>query len=87
MRRVNDTVTGLGGSVWSSDTERALKIGHQIEAGTIWINSFETPMPQGHFCGHKQSGVGGEWGIHGLYSYRNVQVTQHYKQNVGKPKA
>lgn len=84
LARVNDTLSGLGGSVWSSDSERAQNIAKRIEAGTIWINSFEKPLPQAYFSGHKESGVGGEWGTRGLYSYCNVQVIHHYKGNVGK---
>jgi acyl-CoA reductase-like NAD-dependent aldehyde dehydrogenase len=85
LARVNDTLSGLGGSVWSGDPERAQNIAQRIEAGTIWVNSFEKPLPQGYFSGHKESGVGGEWGVRGLYSYCNVQVIHHYKGNVGKP--
>lgn len=87
MARVNNTLTGLGGSVWSSDLERANRIAQRIEAGTIWINSHEKPDPRGHFTGHKESGIGGEWGVHGLYSYCNVQSIHQYKLDVGKTKA
>lgn len=84
---MNDTKTGLGGSVWSSDPVRAQNLAQQIEAGTIWINSYEKPLPQGFFSGHKESGLGGEWGVRGLGSYCNVQVIHSYKENVGKAKA
>ena len=84
IRRANDTTTGLGGAVWSSDLERAERIAHQIEAGTIWINSYEKPLPNSYFSGHKQSGIGGEWGEQGLLSYCNAQAIQFWKAPVGK---
>ncbi|KAF4631036.1 hypothetical protein G7Y89_g7095 [Cudoniella acicularis] len=84
ISRVNNTQTGLGGSVWSADLERARRIGTQIEAGTIWINSFEKPLPQAYFSGFKESGIGGEGGRHGLYHYVNTQVIHQYKVDVGK---
>lgn len=79
MSRVNNTSTGLGGSVWSSDIEHAHKIASQIEAGTIWINSYEKPLPQGYLAGRKESGVGGEWGYKGLFSYINPKAIHYYK--------
>ncbi|RSL90683.1 hypothetical protein CEP52_014521 [Fusarium oligoseptatum] len=69
LSRVNNTPTGLGGAVWSSDIDRAHRIASRIHAGTIWINSFEKPLPQAYLAGHKESGVGGEWGRHGLLSF------------------
>lgn len=84
ITRVNDTLSGLGGSVWSGDPERALRIAQCVQAGTIWINGFEKPLPQGYFSGHKESGFGGEWGVRGLHSYCNVQVIHQYKGDVAK---
>ncbi|KAH6664559.1 betaine aldehyde dehydrogenase 1 [Halenospora varia] len=82
--RVNDTRTGLGGSVYCADIDRANRIASQIEAGTVWINSFERPLAQAFFAGHKESGLGGELGRHGLLSYMNPQVIHLYKTDVGK---
>lgn len=82
IARVNDTTTGLGGTVWSADPDRAKRLASQIEAGTIWINGFEKPLPQAYFSGYKQSGVGGEWGRHGLMPYMNAKVVHSYKANV-----
>ncbi|KAH6677727.1 aldehyde dehydrogenase [Halenospora varia] len=86
IARVNDTQTGLGGAVWSSDLDRAQRIARQIEAGTIWINSFEKPLAQAYFSGHKESGIGGEGGKLGLYHYVNTQVIHMYRGDVGKAK-
>ncbi|KAH6988266.1 aldehyde dehydrogenase [Ilyonectria sp. MPI-CAGE-AT-0026] len=77
--KVNDTNTGLGGSVWSADLERAERLARGIEAGTAWINHFERPLPQAYFSGHKQSGVGGEGGQHGLLAYTKAQCLHVYK--------
>lgn len=79
ISRVNDTLTGLGGTVWSADLDRAERLASQIEAGTVWINSFEKPLAQGYLTGYKQSGVGGEWGKQGLLAYMNAKVVHQYK--------
>lgn len=79
IRRANNTDSGLGACVWSKDPTRALSIGRQLEAGSVWINSSEKPSPFGYFSGHKQSGIGGEWGRQGLLSYCNTQSIHIYK--------
>jgi acyl-CoA reductase-like NAD-dependent aldehyde dehydrogenase len=35
IRRANDTEFGLGGSVWSSDLERAFRVATQVNAGMV----------------------------------------------------
>ncbi|KAJ6112112.1 hypothetical protein N7523_008173 [Penicillium sp. IBT 18751x] len=77
--RANDTDAGLGACVWSKDPNRALSIGRRLEAGSVWINSSEKPSPVAYFSGHKQSGIGGEWGRQGLLSYCNTQSIHIYK--------
>ena len=84
IARVNATNTGLGGAVYSADLDRARRLGARIEAGTVWINSNERPLPNAYFSGWKDSGVGGESGRFGLYAYMNAQSTHLYKNDVGK---
>ncbi|KAJ5120108.1 hypothetical protein N7448_010777 [Penicillium atrosanguineum] len=79
ITRANDTDVGLGACVWSKDSTRALSIGRQLEAGSVWINSSEKPNPAAYFSGHKQSGIGGERGRQGLLSYCNTQSIHIYK--------
>jgi acyl-CoA reductase-like NAD-dependent aldehyde dehydrogenase len=35
-----------------------------------------------YFSGHKESGIGGEWGKQGLLSYVNTQSLHMYKELV-----
>jgi acyl-CoA reductase-like NAD-dependent aldehyde dehydrogenase len=65
IARANNTNYGLGASVWSSDTARAMKISRQIEAGTVWINTHFDLDPMLPFGGHKESGIGVEFGVGG----------------------
>jgi acyl-CoA reductase-like NAD-dependent aldehyde dehydrogenase len=81
IARVNDTSTGLGGTVWSKDLDYAYRLASKIEAGTIWINGFERPLPQAYLEGHKDSGIGGEWGKHGISSYLKRKMIHHYKSS------
>jgi acyl-CoA reductase-like NAD-dependent aldehyde dehydrogenase len=70
----NDTEMGLGASVWSNDINEATRISRQLEAGNVWINTHLETSPYFPFGGHKQSGIGSEWGLSGLNSYCNIQT-------------
>jgi len=70
----NNTHMGLGASVWSSNIERANKIARQIDAGNVWVNGHFELDPRFPFGGHKESGIGHEWGVAGLKSFCNVQT-------------
>jgi acyl-CoA reductase-like NAD-dependent aldehyde dehydrogenase len=73
VARANDTKMGLGASVWSNDVEEANRIARQLDAGSVWVNSHLELQPDTPFGGHKESGIGFEWGLGGLKSFCNVQ--------------
>ena len=58
--RANDTDFGLGGSVWSSDRDRAFGVAARINAGTVWVNKHLDLAPDTPYAGAKQSGIGTE---------------------------
>lgn len=74
LQRANDTVYGLGASIWTSDLDRAQKLASQLQAGTVWINETQHLSPHGAFGGHKQSGVGVEGGQEGLMEFTVAQT-------------
>ena len=76
IRLANEVEVGLGGSVWSSDRDRARSVAARIEAGTVWINSHGTINPFVPFGGAKQSGYGQEFGVAGLKAVSQPQVIQ-----------
>ncbi|KAJ0423077.1 Aldehyde/histidinol dehydrogenase [Aspergillus carlsbadensis] len=78
IERANNTDMGLGASVWSSDLQEANCIAKRLQAGNVWINTHLDLNPMVPFGGHKQSGIGSEWGTAGLKSYCNIQ-TLHLK--------
>jgi acyl-CoA reductase-like NAD-dependent aldehyde dehydrogenase len=80
IARANKTNTGLGACVWGKDEKHAVEIAKRLEAGSVFVNSWEKPTPQAIFGGHKESGIGGEWGKEGLKAYCNAHVIHVYKQ-------
>jgi len=75
ISRANASEYGLGASVWSADTAKALEIGSRLQTGTVWINETQHLSPLAAFGGHKQSGLGSEGALEGLLEYTNAQTT------------
>lgn len=73
VRRANDTLSGLGASVWSGDVARAQRMADGLEAGSVWVNTHFELGPHMPFGGHKNSGIGMEWGTVGLKGWCNGQ--------------
>ncbi|KAJ6084183.1 hypothetical protein N7486_010983 [Penicillium sp. IBT 16267x] len=74
IERANNTVNGLGASVWGKDLDRAGKVAKQLQAGTVWVNTHFELSPLAPFGGHKESGLGSEWGVDGMKAHCNAQV-------------
>ncbi|MFS8056568.1 aldehyde dehydrogenase family protein [Rhizobium sp. BR 317] len=74
VARANQNPAGLGGSVWSSDAEKAKRYAMQLECGSVWINKHGTIQPNAPFGGVKQSGIGVEFGIEGLKEFTTIQT-------------
>lgn len=74
IARANDTEYGLGGSVWSSDPQRAYEVARQIDSGTVWVNTHLDCPPDVPFGGAKQSGIGAEMGQQGLEEFTQRRI-------------
>ncbi|KAG5798394.1 hypothetical protein H9Q69_002542 [Fusarium xylarioides] len=75
----NNSDTGLAASVWSGDILAARRIAAKLEAGNVYINGPPQPDPYVPFGGHKQSGLGVEYGLAGLLSFCQTKSTYLYK--------
>jgi acyl-CoA reductase-like NAD-dependent aldehyde dehydrogenase len=74
VARANDTDFGLGGSVWSSNSDRALGVARRVEAGVVWVNKHLDMPPDIPFAGAKQSGMGAEMGQEGLEEFTQAKI-------------
>ncbi len=74
IERANNSEYGLAGAVWTKDTEKGVEIAEQLETGTVWVNEYMHISPLAPFGGHKQSGIGAEYGIDGLKEFTYPQV-------------
>jgi aldehyde dehydrogenase (NAD+) len=63
-------VYGLAASVFTPDINKALRLSHAIEAGTVWVNQHGRPADLGPPAGgYKGSGFGKDWGRAGIDGY------------------
>jgi aldehyde dehydrogenase (NAD+) len=75
----NDSEFGLGGTVWSTDTDHALEVARRVTTGTVGINGYQLD-PLSPFGGVKGSGVGRELGPEGLAAYQTLKSIYHVDQ-------
>jgi len=81
IRLMNDSEFGLTASLWTCDLQRAIKIGDEIETGTVFLNRADYLDPALCWTGCKNTGRGGslsEIGFHNLTrpkSYHLKKVT------------
>lgn len=74
IENINRSRMGLGGSVWSSDVKRAIDVARRIDSGTVWINHHMDFGPRAPFGGAKESGLGVDYTLEGLYGYTQLSV-------------
>lgn len=60
IKLANESDYGLGGGVWTSNINTALKVGREIETGRIWVNTYNQIPAGSPFGGYKKSGIGRE---------------------------
>ncbi|NKE69070.1 aldehyde dehydrogenase [Ramlibacter sp. RBP-2] len=69
----NGTVYGLAAGMWTGDYARAWRVARELQAGSVWINTYKQSHIATAFGGFKASGIGREKGFHGLRLYSQVK--------------
>ncbi len=71
----NDSRYGLSAALWTSNLGRAHTMAAALQAGTVWINNFDTSDITAPFGGYKESGFGGkDKSLHALDKYTNMKT-------------
>ncbi|XP_072437855.1 cytosolic 10-formyltetrahydrofolate dehydrogenase-like [Chiloscyllium punctatum] len=79
LRRANNTEYGLASGVFTRDLSKALYVSEKLQAGTVFINTYNKTDVAAPFGGFKQSGFGKDLGQEALNEYlRTKTVTIEY---------
>lgn len=74
VEEANNTMYGLGASVFTKDLNVAHQMASDIESGTVWINSSNDNDCHIPFGGVKMSGTGRELGEDGIATYTQAKA-------------
>uniref|UniRef100_A0A8D1ML69 10-formyltetrahydrofolate dehydrogenase n=1 Tax=Sus scrofa TaxID=9823 RepID=A0A8D1ML69_PIG len=79
LERANNTEYGLASGVFTRDINKAMYVSEKLEAGTVFINTYNKTDVAAPFGGFKQSGFGKDLGEEALNEYlRTKTVTLEY---------
>uniref|UniRef100_A0A669CNQ7 10-formyltetrahydrofolate dehydrogenase n=1 Tax=Oreochromis niloticus TaxID=8128 RepID=A0A669CNQ7_ORENI len=79
LQRANDTEYGLASGVFTRDINKAMYVSERLEAGTVFVNTYNKTDVASPFGGFKQSGFGKDLGEDALMEYLKTKaVTVEY---------
>ncbi|XP_038595856.1 cytosolic 10-formyltetrahydrofolate dehydrogenase [Tachyglossus aculeatus] len=74
LQRANATEFGLASGVFTRDINKALYISEKLQAGTVFVNTYNKTDVAAPFGGYKQSGFGKDLGEAALNEYLNTKT-------------
>jgi acyl-CoA reductase-like NAD-dependent aldehyde dehydrogenase len=75
IARANATDYGLTASVWSQDVDRPLRVGRELDAGTVWTDTWGLIVDQMDEGGFENSGMGRLNGSQALRTSRSSNTS------------
>jgi succinate-semialdehyde dehydrogenase/glutarate-semialdehyde dehydrogenase len=72
----NDSDFGLGGSVFTKDTARGLRVASKVDTGMMFVNNISWSDAELPFGGIKDSGYGRELGDMGIQQFVNKKLVR-----------
>ena len=73
----NNSMYGLGGSVWTENVSLAMEVAISVKAGTMWVNCHNMFDSAAGFGGYKQSGYGRDGG-------KEVRIVHAFARRMAK---
>jgi aldehyde dehydrogenase (NAD+) len=69
IARANNSPYGLAAGVWTDKGSKIFDVARRLEAGVVWLNTYNRFDAASPFGGFKESGFGREGGLQGLRGY------------------
>jgi lactaldehyde dehydrogenase/glycolaldehyde dehydrogenase len=80
LAMANGSRYALAAYLFSNDFRLISELSESLECGELYVNRTIGEALQAHHSGHKESGVGGEDGLHGVLKYTQIRsVYQRYR--------
>ncbi|HEV7250210.1 MAG TPA: aldehyde dehydrogenase family protein [Shinella sp.] len=75
----NGVEYGLAAGFWTRDVGRVRRVSRQLQAGTVWVNTYRAINLRVPFGGYKQSGIGRENGVEAMEEFSQIKsiVTEY----------
>lgn len=73
IQKANDTLYGLASGLWTTNLQRAHRMIRNLNAGTVYVNTFSMLDSTTPFGGTKQSGFGRELGMEAMKMYTKTK--------------
>ena len=70
----NQSMYGLAAGIWTRDVSKAHRVARAIQAGTVWVNTYNVYAASAPFGGYKASGFGRDLGREGLEGYLETKT-------------
>jgi len=69
LAMANATPFGLGGSVWTTNINRAIRVVRRLDVADVWVNTHYVRNSETPYGGRHMSGLGRELGMAGVEEY------------------
>jgi aldehyde dehydrogenase (NAD+) len=73
MALANDTNYGLAAGIWTRDIDRAMRFARNVDAGTVWINTYRSAAYMSPSGGFKESGYGKRGGFEVMREFSRLK--------------
>ena len=74
VKLANNSRHGLGGAIYTADTEHGNELASRIETGQVAVNRILDEQAEVPFGGVKDSGYGRELSDWGIYEFANIKT-------------
>ncbi len=83
LETANNSRYGLSAYLFTNDLEKVMRAVADLDFGELYVNRVGPESVQGYHVGYRDSGIGGEDGVHGLDAYLRKKTV--YVNTSGRP--